>query len=97
MIDPGIPAKFSFQVIDQLWIAANTGFSVVSNSFGDGDPTVFVPLGWQVGGTIAKDDEPMVDIRGGFEFPYFLTSASDDNPVSQSWIFHVGGSFYLGL
>jgi hypothetical protein len=99
MIDPGLPGKFSFQVIDQLYIAANTGFSVVSAFPGarGGDATVVVPIGWEVGGTIPKDDEPMVDIRGGFEFPYFLSSAIDDNPVSQIWVFHVGGSFYLPL
>ena len=97
MIDPGLPGKFSFQVIDQLYIAANTGFGALNTGTFSNDGFVWVPLGWEVGGTIPKDNEPLVDIRGGFEFPYFLASSANENPVSQIWIFHVGGSFYLPL
>ena len=97
-IDPGLPARFAFQVIDQLWIGANTGFSVVStDTFGRDEATVWVPIGWEVGGTIPGDEGPLVDIRGGFEFPYFITSSFPENPVTEAWIFHVGANLYLPL
>jgi hypothetical protein len=97
--DPGIPARFSFQLVDQAWLGLNTGAGFLfTDAIGSGDDvTFFLPLGFGGGGTIPIGNDMMMDLHGGFEFPYFLNSAGQDVVVSEFWLFDVGAKFYLDL
>jgi hypothetical protein len=74
--DPAIPLEFSFQIIDELYAGADTGFGFLASSRA-GD-TIFVPLGFKFGGTIPVDGRPFVDLQTGFRWPAFLGTIGDD-------------------
>jgi hypothetical protein len=99
--DPGIPARFSFQLVDQAWLGLNTGAGFLfTDAGGSGDDaSFFLPLGFGGGGTIPIGNDMMMDIHGGFEFPYFLFTVEPGGDVlgSEYWIFDVGARFYLDL
>ncbi|MEJ7733030.1 MAG: hypothetical protein WKG00_28010 [Polyangiaceae bacterium] len=98
-IDPGIPARFSFQLVDQAWLGVNTGAGFLfTDGLGSGeDVTYFMPLGFGGGGTIPISNDMMMDIHGGFEFPLFLNTASKDTIFPDFWLFDIGARFYLDL
>lgn len=96
-IEPGIPLNVDFQIVREFWAGLGTGFGAADmGEFGD---SIFVPVGFRAGGTIpGGDDEPLVDIDGGFSFPYFIFSnPAVDNPVSEIWQFGVNGTVFLPL
>lgn len=97
-IDPGIPAKFSFQVADPAWLGFGTGLGVLfTNSVSNNDAAVFAPLGFHGGGTIAIDGDKMIDIKGAFEFPLFVSNIDNDAVHADYWLINLGASFYLDL
>lgn len=74
--DPAIPLEFSFQIIDELYAGADTGFGFLAAS--NAGDTIFVPLGFRFGGTIPLDGRPFVDLNTGFRWPAFLGTIGDD-------------------
>ena len=74
--DPAIPLEFSFQIIDELYAGADTGFGFLAAS--NAGDTIFVPLGFRFGGTIPIDGRPFVDLNTGFRWPAFISTIGDD-------------------
>jgi hypothetical protein len=81
---PGIPLILTFQIIDPLFVGADTGFGILS-FHGSVADTCYMPLGFHLGGTIPGERTPLVDILGRVGFPAFLLGAVQTQPFSQFW------------
>lgn len=94
---PGIPLEFAYNIIDQFWAGASTGFGAADfANFGD---SIFVPLGLDLGATIPYSDGkgPMVDINASFGFPAFINSFGGDAVTTEVWQIGVGAKGYFFL
>jgi hypothetical protein len=95
--DAGLPLRLSVNPIEYLFLGMNTGLGIAN--FEEADTYFFIPLGWQVGGTVPLDDRPLVDIAWTFQFPLlFLPAADIDDKVLED-LWYTGGSlnFYVPL
>jgi hypothetical protein len=93
---PGIPLDLTVQIIDELFVGADTGFGIASFR-GSVDKSCFMPLGFHAGGTVVTDHKPRADIVGSFGFPLFLLGADASLPLTQLWQIGVTTKVYIPL
>lgn len=94
----GIPVELAFQIVEPFWVGLNTGIGIADFTADDVGDTVFMPLGWGVGGTVPYDDhQPLMDISGGFGFPLFLVGAAEDQPVEEFWQIGIKATGFIYL
>lgn len=94
-IGPGIPIDASFSIIDNFYAGLNTGFGL--GDFTEAGDTIFVPLGFHVGGTVPMDEEPVADISAGFSFPFFANSFGGDAITADIWTLSLNAKGYFQL
>ena len=82
-VEPGIPARVAFQIIDPLWAGLSTGVGIIDVA--EADDTTFVPLGFNLGGTVPGDEGPLLDIEAGFSFPQLFLTGAPDAVVPDVW------------
>jgi hypothetical protein len=91
----GIPVSVSFQLAEPVFLGLDTGFGIAD--FEDAGDSMFMPLGAHVGGTIASDDRPIVDLVGRFNFPAFLVSGDPEPPLTEIWQVGLDARAYFDL
>jgi len=75
-VDPMIPIEASIQIVDEFFVGMDMGFGILDvDRAGD---SVFVPMGFRIGGTVAVDNRPFVDLGAGFRWPFFINSFGGD-------------------
>lgn len=97
--EPGIPFRFNFQVIEQLFIGLNSGLGVLDV---ENEDTVYFPLGASIGGTVDLGDDMLLDIIGAVNFPLFGLPALSDEDLdasvfSELWQIGLTGKVYVPL
>lgn len=94
-VEPGIPARVAFQIVDPFWAGLHTGLGIIDVT--EADDTTFVPLGFGLGGTVPGDDGPILDIEAGFSFPQLFLTGDPDAVVPSIWNvgLQVQGYIYL--
>jgi hypothetical protein len=100
--EPGIPIRFTINAVEYFFLGMRSGFGIAD--FGEPADTFFIPLGWQVGGTVPLDDQPLMDIGWFFDFPILFRPAVEDRPfveadkvVTEYWVMGGFMSFYFPL
>jgi hypothetical protein len=79
-----IPVRFTYNVIPELHIGAQTGLGI--NDFGDAGNTIYVPLGFVAGYAIPGEKGPLLDIDPYFTFPLFATPGSSGDKINPGFI-----------
>lgn len=82
-VEPGVPARVAFQIVDPFWLGIDTGFGI--SDFTEAGHRTFVPLGLRLGGTVPGDSGPILDIEGGFSWPTFVRAGAPDGVVPEVW------------
>lgn len=94
----GIPAVFTLNATDALYLGLNTAFGVLDfSTFGD---SMFIALGLHGGYTLERDGTPFMDISGRFQWPTLFApgeDSSDDRINPERWEAVVGAEIYLDL
>jgi hypothetical protein len=91
----GIPVVFNYSITENIFAGARTGFGIEDFTDGNAGDTVFVPLGFQGGYTIAGDQGPLVDITGRFRWPRLYRKTANDNAHPDVYEVMVSGEVYL--
>lgn len=73
--DAGVPVKIAFNFFEQMYLQLSSGFGALDVTT---DDYIFFPLGAQLGGTIPFVGEHVLDLAGGFNFPFFIVPAGNN-------------------
>lgn len=92
----GIPVSLTVQIAEPFFAGLDTGFGIGSFR-GDVDNSTFMPLGIHVGGTIAQDRSPLVDLSAGFSFPLFLLGVDASPPTTEIWQVGLAARAYIPI
>ena len=93
---PGIPVSVTLGN-DFIFGGVDLGFGIASFRGSDISRNCYMPLGFHLGGTIPKDQKPLIDITGNFTFPYFLIGADANPPTSRLWMVGLDAKGYFQL
>jgi hypothetical protein len=103
---PGLPIEFTFNPVEFFFLGFRSGFGIADLEHPK--ETFYVPLGFNIGGTVPLDERPLVDIGWFFDFPVLFLPALEAPEIAgiqldvdrvREGIWQTGGfvSFYLPL
>lgn len=86
---PGIPLGIVLQPFTVFYLGASTGFGMRKAQAGmsaqELQNGVFIPLGFQLGGTIPVDGHPVADITTHADFPYAFLGREPGKFKNNVW------------
>jgi hypothetical protein len=86
----GIPLILTANVDEHFYVGLRTGMGILD--LRDPGDTIYMPLGFHLGGTVAPSGAPLADLTMRFEWPFF---ASQHGATTDIWQITFGASFYI--
>jgi hypothetical protein len=89
----GVPLVFTVNADEHIYMGLRTGLSIYDLQ--DPSETTAMPIGFHFGGTVGPGGKPLADLTVRFEWPFFVTSASDETVITDIWQVTMAASFYI--